>query len=41
MLNFNDKELVIPGIGINIISITQFKVLNAFALKSSQKRYGK
>ena len=47
MLNFNNKELIqkhlvqgisgncIPGIGINILSINQFKVLNAFGLKSS------
>ena len=53
MLNFNNKELVqkhlvqgiswncIPGIGINILSINQFKVLNAFALKSSQQRHGR
>ena len=53
MLNFNNKELIqkhlvqgiswncIPGIGINILSINQFKVLNAFALKSSQQRYGR
>ena len=49
MLNFNNKELVqkhlvqgiswncIPGIGINILSVNQFKVLNAFALKSQQR----
>ena len=53
MLNFNNKELIqkhlvqgiswncIPGIGINILSINQFKMLNAFALKSSQQRYGR
>ena len=53
MLNFNEKEFIqkhldqeiswncIPGIGINILSINQFNVLNAFALKSSQQRYGR
>ena len=53
MLNFNNKELIhkhliqgiswncIPGIGINILSINQLKVLNAFALKSSQQGSGR
>ena len=53
ILNFNNKEPVqkhlvqgissncIPGIGINLISINHFKVLNEFALKFSQQRYGR
>ena len=52
MLNFNNKLVqkhhvqeiswnCIPGIGINILSINQFKVLIVFALKSSQRRYGR
>ena len=50
MLNFSNKELVqkhlvqgscwncIPGIGINVLSINQFKVLNAFALRAWQTK---
>ena len=46
MLNFSNKELIqnhfvqgisrycIPGIGKDILSINQFKVLNAFALRA-------
>ena len=49
-LNFSNKELVqkhlvqritwycIPGIDINILSINQFKVLDAFALSALQKK---
>ena len=50
MLNFSNKEFIqkhlvkgiswncIPGIGINILSINQFKVLNAFALRAWQTK---
>ena len=53
MLNFNNKELIqkhpiqgiswncLPGIGINMLSINQFKVVNAFALKFSQQGSGR